>query len=129
MPLQILQRDEEGREKAPEVIKQGMDATNVVTQNQEAESVSFENLLALGRLERIAAGSVTGHKFELPKLPIPSKMNIHHRYDPVVDQVTNLIMLHGKLSVAQRVGSSVFLVSHYAQSFCVKSSSKKSANT
>ncbi len=43
-----------------------------------------------------------GHKFPLPALPLPSNGNKDHRYDPVVEQVTNLMMLHGKKSVAQR---------------------------
>ena len=50
-----------------------------------------------------------GHIFGLPKLPLPSKMHIKHRYDPLVDQVTNLLMRNGKLSIAQRVRSSVLL--------------------
>lgn len=44
-----------------------------------------------------------GHKFGLPELPIQSMDNMKHRYDPVVVQVTNLLMQHGKLSVAQTV--------------------------
>ncbi|KAL9098404.1 MAG: hypothetical protein Q9187_009669 [Circinaria calcarea] len=43
-----------------------------------------------------------GHKFGLPELPIPSTSHMKHRYDPVVQQVTNLLMKDGKLSVAQR---------------------------
>lgn len=80
--------------------------------------MSFENLLALGQMKNIASGGhgedaveEVGHKFGLPDLPLPSNSNLHHRYDPVVDQVTNLMMVHGKLSVAQRVGSSVPLLS------------------
>lgn len=48
-----------------------------------------------------------GHKFGLPSLPLPSSTHLKHRYDPLVEQVTKLLMRHGKLSVAQRVGSSV----------------------
>lgn len=79
-----------------------------------AETTTFDNLLALGKLDAIALGGHAedvvepiGHKFGLPTLPIPSASNLHYRYDPVVDQVTNLLMRHGKKSVAQRVGSSV----------------------
>lgn len=43
-----------------------------------------------------------GHKFGLPDLPLPSNMHKDYRYDPVVKQVTNLMMQDGKLSVAQR---------------------------
>lgn len=85
-----------------------------------ADSTTFANMLALGNLQSIASGQndlledsdldfSDGHKFGLPTLPIPSTSNIKHRYDPIVDQVTNLIMEHGKKSAAQRVGLSVDL--------------------
>lgn len=48
-----------------------------------------------------------GHIFGLPELPLPSTSNLKHRYDPVVEQVTNLMMKDGKKSVAQRVCPSV----------------------
>lgn len=44
-----------------------------------------------------------GLKFEAPTLPLPKDGHVKHRYDPVVEQVTNLLMRHGKKSVAQRV--------------------------
>ncbi|KAK3100957.1 hypothetical protein LTR53_018687, partial [Teratosphaeriaceae sp. CCFEE 6253] len=43
-----------------------------------------------------------GHKFPLPALPLPPNSHKDYRYDPVVQQVTNLIMRDGKKSVAQR---------------------------
>lgn len=49
-----------------------------------------------------AAGEATGHKFGLPTLPLPSNAHKDYRYDPVVDQFTNLLMRDGKLSVAQK---------------------------
>jgi len=51
-----------------------------------------------------------GHIFGLPELPIPSTSHIKHRYDPIVEQFTNLLMQDGKKSKAQRVGQSVPLV-------------------
>lgn len=48
---------------------------------------------------------VQGHKFGLPDLPIPKNANFKYRDDPVVQQVTNLLMRDGKKSVAQRVSS------------------------
>ena len=111
---QILKRDKEGRDKAPEVIKEEMDGN-------KADSTSFANLLSLGQLESIAAGGhgidpvtvdTVGHKYGLPDLPLPKNANFKYRYDPIVAQVTNLLMKDGKLSVAQRVGSSVSLFSY-----------------
>lgn len=107
---QILQRDEEGKEKAPEVVKEEMDGTKA---SANADMTTFANLLALGQMENIAAGGhgsdpvTMGHKYGVPGLPLASNLNFKRRYDPVVNQVTNLIMKHGKKSVAQRVGSSV----------------------
>jgi hypothetical protein len=89
-------------------------------EERNTDNSSFENsLLAIALMEADAevesAVNVEnpGHKFGLPTLPIPSTSNIKHRYDPIVAQVTGLLMRHGKLSVAQRVGQS-FL----ASSFC-----------
>jgi small subunit ribosomal protein S7 len=116
---QILQRDEEGREKAPAVIKEEIDSNKA----DAAESTSFANLLALGQIENIATGGhgtdpvnvdTLGHKYGLPELPLPKNANFKYRYDPIVSQVTNLLMKDGKLGVAQRVGPSVSLLS-----FCV----------
>jgi len=43
-----------------------------------------------------------GHKFPLPSLPLPPQSNKDERYDPVVQQLTNLMMRHGKKATAQR---------------------------
>lgn len=48
-----------------------------------------------------------GLKFEMPVLPLPKDGHVKHRYDPVVEQVTNLLMRHGKKSIAQRVRHNV----------------------
>ncbi|KAH8668152.1 ribosomal protein S7 domain-containing protein [Tricladium varicosporioides] len=72
------------------------------------DSTTFSNLMALGQMQNIAEGGHgtdpvdIGHKYGIPELPLPPNANLHHRYDPVVEQVTNLLMRHGKLSVAQR---------------------------
>lgn len=43
-----------------------------------------------------------GHKFGLPAIPIPKNMHKDYRYEPIVDQVTNLMMQHGEKAKAQR---------------------------
>ena len=50
----------------------------------------------------VPSAPAPGHKFPLPTLPLPSNAHKDYRYDPVVRQVTNLMMQDGKLSVAQR---------------------------
>ncbi|KAH6724156.1 30S ribosomal protein-like protein S7 [Leptodontidium sp. 2 PMI_412] len=106
-PVQeIFERDQESREKAPEIIKEEMEKSK--SQADAADTTSFANLLALGQLQNISTGGHgtdpvnLGHKFGLPTLPLPSDGNLKYRYDPVVAQVTTLLMRHGKLSVAQR---------------------------
>ncbi|TAQ89576.1 hypothetical protein B7494_g2102 [Chlorociboria aeruginascens] len=102
-PVQeILKRDQEGKDKAPGVIKDDSSGAS------SAEGTSFANVLALGQIENIAAGRemddpvALGHKFGLPDLPIPSTSHMKHREDPIITQVTNLLMKDGKKSVAQR---------------------------
>ena len=45
-----------------------------------------------------------GLKFELPELPLPRHIHLRRRDEPLMEQVTKLLMRSGKLSVAQRVG-------------------------
>lgn len=52
--------------------------------------------------------SKEGLKFEAPSLPFPRTANMKKRYEPVVEQFTKLIMISGKLSVAQSVSLSSF---------------------
>ncbi len=44
-----------------------------------------------------------GLKFPMPPILPRRESHVKHRYDPIVDQVTNLLMRHGKKSIAQRV--------------------------
>ena len=44
-----------------------------------------------------------GHVFGLPPLPLPRNTHLKRREDPMVEQVTKLILKSGKLSKAQRV--------------------------
>jgi small subunit ribosomal protein S7 len=60
----------------------------------------------MGLVDLTAANNLPetpGLKFEMPTLPLPKGGHVQRRYDPVVEQVTNLLMRHGKKSVAQRV--------------------------
>ncbi|KAI0998878.1 hypothetical protein K3495_g9318 [Podosphaera aphanis] len=87
------------------------DINQVIGKNDDA-STSLHNLLALNKLQNASDGLsiddgihdplVHGHKFGLPELPIPKDANFKYRSDPIVLQVTNLLMKDGKKSVAQR---------------------------
>ncbi|KAK3316374.1 ribosomal protein S7 domain-containing protein [Apodospora peruviana] len=82
-------------------------------QEEQIEEAAVEpekekNKEALRILQQVAYGinpadaSIEGHKFGLPELPLPSDKHVKHRYDPIVDQMTRLLMEDGKLGKAQR---------------------------
>jgi small subunit ribosomal protein S7 len=110
-----MERDKEFRDKAPEILKKDKseppkpEGTSQASASEPAENVTFDNLLALGKLEHVSNGGhaseVTnpGYKFKLPDLPLPPGMNQKSRYDPIIEQVTKLLMKDGKLSKAQTV--------------------------
>ncbi|KAF4555032.1 Ribosomal protein S7p/S5e-like protein [Elsinoe fawcettii] len=54
-----------------------------------------------------SSSAVQGVKFGMPDLPIPARMHKDYRYDPVVEQVTNLMMQHGEKAKAQRNMSNI----------------------
>jgi small subunit ribosomal protein S7 len=70
---------------------------------RDLESVAAGGLLSEQFSELTEAGE--GHNFALPKLPLPPQSHLKERYHPVVHQMTNLLMRHGKLGAAQRVRS------------------------
>ncbi|KAK5130699.1 hypothetical protein LTR08_001729 [Meristemomyces frigidus] len=48
------------------------------------------------------ASPIPGHKFPLPALPLPPNGHKDYRHDPVITQVTTLIMRDGKKAAAER---------------------------
>lgn len=124
-PVQdILKRDKDFQDKAPEVLKQEMNTGQKRSYSTSArrlsegalesssggsdvmppsmlQSVQFDGTRANG-LQYPDAG--LGHKFPLPDMDNwKNTDHLRRRYDPVVDQVTKAIMRDGKLSVAQKV--------------------------
>ncbi|KAK4994940.1 hypothetical protein LTR66_005142 [Elasticomyces elasticus] len=82
--------------------------SDAMTADDAADSPIFNSVNAeTGEGQDLMSSEATipgssGHIFPLPELPLPRNTHLHYRYDPVVDQVTNLLMKDGKLSVAQR---------------------------
>lgn len=104
--VQIIKRDEESKDKAPEVMKGGIE--NKLSNGTRSFSTYTRRGAEVALTTTGPSGvEQEGHIFGLPELPLPSNAHLKHRYDPIVKQVTGLIMQHGKLSVAQRVRSSV----------------------
>jgi small subunit ribosomal protein S7 len=117
--VQILERDAEAKEKAPEVMKNNPNAT--VKPNTSPAGVSQSRSYSTttqrhGELLEVSSSSEVGpppsleyphgglgHKFALPDMPLPRTEHFKRRYDPVVEQLTKSLMKHGKLSAAQKV--------------------------
>ncbi|KAI9850170.1 MAG: hypothetical protein M1838_006015 [Thelocarpon superellum] len=86
-PVQeILKRDPDGQEQAPRVIQE-----EISPSTPTKASATNAQLLT----------GTPGLKFGMPELPLARHAHLKHRYDPVVQQVTNLLMRDGKLSAAQ----------------------------
>jgi small subunit ribosomal protein S7 len=127
---QILREEKETRKHAPEVMKEDAKQGGTtkpstrqfstyarrreqLTIDESPIPESFDPLFnssaasqVQGIDDFVASSSVPegtkGHKFPLPSLPLPRELVKDHRYDPVVTQVTTLLMKDGKKSVAQR---------------------------
>ena len=114
-----MNRDQDAKENAPEVMKNASATSNPKLKTSPAGSSGTRSYSTSTR--RRANMDVTpdlgtqepavveypegglGHKFALPEMPMPRTEHFKHRYDPVVDQLTKSLMRHGKLSAAQKV--------------------------
>lgn len=119
-PVQdILKNDPEAQKHAPQVMKESLSRKNAgpkpSTRPFSTYARSMQSLVSESSASSDLPVSMLasqppmslGHKFPLPSLPIESNMRKDHRYDPVLQQCTNLVMRDGRLSVAQRVMSHV----------------------
>jgi small subunit ribosomal protein S7 len=86
----------------PNMAPKGSRSYSTMTTSGSGNSGSDLGLIDLQSMPKVPA--TPGLKYEMPSLPLPKDGHIKHRHDPVVDQVTNLLMRHGKKSVAERVG-------------------------
>ena len=109
----MVKGDEEALEKLPKVMQDKLKAKSPTLGPKGSRSYSTAttsdigneglDLGLIGLTPPSAAPEIPGVKFGLPTLPLPKDGHLKHRYDTVVDQVTNLLMRHGEKSVAQRV--------------------------
>lgn len=109
--IQIIQRDKSSQEKAPKIIQEELNTTAPKGSRQYSTSTRIvshdESPLEAYLPPEETRDDPSGHLFELPPSPLPDHARLKYRYDPIIKQFTNLIMRHGKLSVAQRVRPSV----------------------
>ena len=64
--------------------------------------------LEMRKQAQVIAQERQGLKFAAPSTPVEKQRHLKRRYEGVIEQVTNLIMRHGKKSVAQRVNAPTF---------------------
>ncbi|KAI5362530.1 putative ribosomal protein S5/S7 [Septoria linicola] len=125
-PVQdILKEEKDIRKNAPQVMKEDAKAGNTTkpqtrsfstyarrraeVESSSSSAAEIEQAFDANAAAEYTATATTpssaepkGHKFALPPIPLPRELVKDHRYDPVVTQVTNLLMKDGKKSVAQR---------------------------
>lgn len=125
-PVQeIVKGDKKAEGKLPKVMQEqlkknassapkGSRSYSTTTRPIDGGSDAFDmGLMNFTSAPSAAAPAAQGLKFEMPVLPLPKDGHVKHRYDPVVEQVTNLLMRHGKKSVAQRVRHHVTMCSQF----------------
>lgn len=106
-----MKGDKAAQEKLPKVMKDKLKAnTNTAPKGSRSYSTMTTQTgtsgLDMGLVDVQSASKIPlapGLKFEMPSLPLPKDGHVKHRYDPVIEQVTNLLMRHGEKSVAQTV--------------------------
>ncbi|KAF2434616.1 ribosomal protein S7 [Tothia fuscella] len=120
---EIVQGDKEAQEKLPKVMKDAINAAkkpsgsrgfststrvrlDVASESGGGESVE-STIISAGTAPLSMSKDATGVKFGLPALPLPKDFNLHHRYDPLIEQFTGLLIQDGKKGVAQRNVSAI----------------------
>lgn len=133
---EILKEDKEALKTAPQVLKDSIKSKQAPpkpqsrpfstfsrrfmaehTLSNDAARLSSEFLASMGNQTASRTPSPTtqsvesiGHKFGLPTLPIPATYHKDKRVEPIIDQVTNLMMRHGEKAKAQR--NMAYLLQH-----------------
>lgn len=105
--IQILGRDSEATDKAPKVLQEKAKASSPSGSRSYSTSARKQQE-AIIRFEDQGIEGLN-HNFDLPELPLGPREHFRYRYDPVVKQITMLLMRDGKLATAQRVCSTVLL--------------------
>lgn len=108
---QIVKGDKEAHKNLPKVMQDALKQGSKTPAPKGSRSYSTMTTrsnkgMDMGLVDLEAASKLLvapGLKFEALTLSLPQDGHVKHRYDPVVEQVTNLLMQHGKKSVAQRV--------------------------
>lgn len=116
---QILKRDADATEKAPKVLQDDIKNSNSPSGSRSystsawrsadglelssAESIGLPPSMTFQDIKHELGGE--GHKFGMPRTPLARTDHFKRRYDPVVEQLSKILMKDGKLATAQRVAT------------------------
>jgi len=114
---EVVAGDKEAQEKLPKVMKDAIKASkpsssrSFSTSTRSRQDDMLQMMSDNPQTPAAIVGSglapiekaPTGVKFGLPTLPLPADHNLHHRYDPLIDQLVGLLIRDGKKDVARRV--------------------------
>jgi len=119
---EVVKNDKSAQDKLPKVLKDAIKtnsngtpkgsrsySTTTTPINGNGDNALDMGLMGFNQLAMVP--ETPGLKFAMPTLPLPKDGHVKHRYDPVVEQVTNLLMRHGQKSVAQKVRQSKYDIS------------------
>ncbi|KAI9664817.1 MAG: hypothetical protein M1821_006265 [Bathelium mastoideum] len=102
-PIQeIVEDDKAAQEKLPKVVKEEIKSSNPKGSRPFSTSARrpAETLPSTTSVQQDP--TVQDNESLLPNIRIPPELRLKQRYDPLIHQVTNLLMRDGKLGVAQR---------------------------
>jgi small subunit ribosomal protein S7 len=102
----VVKNDESAKENLPKVLKEDLNSTR--PKGTRSFSTIARQHMEMTSLEPQASSNIpiTNDEAPAPGIPIPRDLMMKHRYDPLVEQMTNLIMRDGKKATAQRVRDS-----------------------
>ncbi|EEH05949.1 conserved hypothetical protein [Histoplasma capsulatum G186AR] len=114
----ILKRDKDALKNAPKVLRDQLSSSSSssssgsrsfstsarsrqVDMNQISSADENDALIAAATEQKYDQARREGLKFDVPET-LPRSEHLKHRYDPLLDQFTKMLMRHGKLSAAQK---------------------------
>ncbi|KKZ63586.1 hypothetical protein EMCG_02123 [[Emmonsia] crescens] len=121
----ILKRDKNALKNAPKVLRDQLKASSSSSSSgsrsfstsarskqfemkqvspageNDASVAAVENMIAAATEQKYDQARREGLKFDVPET-LPRSEHLKHRYDPLLDQFTKMLMRHGKLSAAQK---------------------------
>ncbi|EGE85454.1 hypothetical protein RJZ56_006190 [Blastomyces dermatitidis] len=121
----ILKRDKDAMKNAPKVLQDQLsssssssgssgsrsfstsarsrqfDMKQMSAGGNDASIAAVENMIAAATEQKQEQALQAGLKYEVPET-LPRSEHLRHRYDPLLDQFTKMLMRHGKLSAAQK---------------------------